>query len=88
MSGIMDPAFRGDKPGNHLQVGINRDRRFEEVFSNFSGPFRKIVAAISAGKSGRIDRGYGDSVVVGVKQVQGFSEGEPGCRDFIRHRNF
>jgi hypothetical protein len=82
MSGIMDPAFRGDKTGNHLQIGINRDRRFEEMFSNFPGPFRKIVAAISACKSGRIDRGYGDSVVVGVKQVQGFSEGKPEVQGF------
>ena len=72
MSGIMDPAFRGDKPGNHLQIGINRDRRFEEMFSNFLGPFRKIVAAITACKSERINRGYRDRIIVGVKTSSGF----------------
>ena len=58
------------------------------MFSNFPGPFRKIVTAISACKSGRIDRGYGDSVVVGVKQVQSFSKGEPKVQGFYPAEKF
>jgi hypothetical protein len=58
------------------------------MFSDFPGSFRKIVTAISACKSGRIDRGYGDSVVVGVKQVQGFSESKPEVKGFYPAEKF
>jgi len=57
-----------------MLIGINRDRRFEEMFSNFPGPFRKIVAAISACKSGRIDRRDRDRIVVKIEQIQSFPE--------------
>jgi hypothetical protein len=52
MSGIMDPAFRGNEPGNHLEIGINRDRSFDEMFSDLPGSFGEIVAAITTGKAG------------------------------------
>ena len=77
MPGVVDPAFWGDESGNYLLIGINRDRSFEEMFPNFSCSLREIMAAVSARKPGWIDRGYSDNIVIGVKQIQGFSEGEP-----------
>jgi hypothetical protein len=47
MSGIVDPAVRGNKSGNHLLIGINRDRSFEEMFSDLTRSDRVIMAAIS-----------------------------------------
>jgi hypothetical protein len=33
----MDPAFRRDESGDNLVVGINRDRGFQEMFSDLAG---------------------------------------------------
>jgi len=48
----MDPAFRGKESGNHLLIDINRDRSFQEMFSDFTRSFREIVATVTAGKTG------------------------------------
>jgi hypothetical protein len=45
----MDPAVKGNEPGNHLLIGINRDRSCEEMFSDFTGSGRVVIAAVSAG---------------------------------------
>jgi len=52
MTGIVDPAFRGNEPGNRMKIGINRDRSFDEMFSDLLGSFGEIVAAITTGKAG------------------------------------
>jgi hypothetical protein len=52
MSGIRDPAFRGNEPGNPLEIGINRNRSFDEMFSDLPGSFGKMVYAITPGKAG------------------------------------
>jgi hypothetical protein len=39
MSGIVDPAVGGYESGNHLLLGINGDRRFHKMFSDFAGSF-------------------------------------------------
>jgi len=44
MTDIMDPTVRSHEPGNDLKVSINRDRCFQELFSEFPGTFRKIVS--------------------------------------------
>ena len=36
MPGIVDPAVRGNKTGNHLLLGINGDRSFQEMFSDLT----------------------------------------------------
>ena len=79
---IVDPAFRGNESGDHLQIGIDRDRSFQEMFSKFPGSFREIMAAIPARKSGRIDSGYGNSFIRSVEQVHRFSEGDPKIECF------
>jgi hypothetical protein len=45
----MGPAVRGNEPGNLLLIGINRDRSFDEMFSDFTGSRRVVIAAVSAG---------------------------------------
>jgi hypothetical protein len=52
MSGIVDPVVRGNEPGNHLLISINRDRCFQEMFSDLPGSGGIIVATVSAGKTG------------------------------------
>jgi len=52
MSGIVDPTVRGNKSGDYLLLGINGDRSFEEMFSELTGPFGEIMAAVTAGKTG------------------------------------
>lgn len=47
----MDPAFCDDKSGNDLEFCINRDRGFQEMFSEFTGSFGEVVAAITAGET-------------------------------------
>jgi hypothetical protein len=37
MPGIVNPAFRGDEPGDNLLIGVNRNRSFQEMFSNLPG---------------------------------------------------
>ena len=88
MSGIMDPTIRSNEPGNHLQIGIDRDRSFDEMFSDLSGSFREIVAAITAGKARRIDCGNGDTFVGGVKQFHCFLEGKPEIERFYPAEKF
>jgi len=68
----MDPAFGSNEPGDHLLIGINRDRGFQEMLSNLAGSDRVIVAGISAGKPGWIDCCDGYWIIVGIKQIQCF----------------
>jgi hypothetical protein len=88
MSGIMDPTVRGNEPGDHLLIGINRDRSFAEMFSELAGSFRVIMAAIPAGKSGRIDSWYGDTIIVRVEQGQCFFEGESNVEGLYSAEKF
>jgi len=37
MPGIVDRAFGRDEPGDHLFVGVNGDRSFQEMLSNLAG---------------------------------------------------
>jgi hypothetical protein len=55
MSGIMDPAFRSNEPGDGLFIGINRDRSFQEMLSNLTSSGGVIIAGISTCKTGLID---------------------------------
>jgi len=50
--GIMNPAFRCNEPGDYLILGINGDRRFQEMFPDLAGSGGVIMARISAGESG------------------------------------
>jgi hypothetical protein len=34
--GIVNPAFGSDEPSDNLLIGVNRDRSFQEMFSNLS----------------------------------------------------
>lgn len=52
MPGIVDPAVRGNESSDDLLFGINRDRSFQEMFSDLTGSFGEIVTAVSAGKAG------------------------------------
>ena len=88
MPGIVDPAFRSDEPGNYLLIGVNRDRSFQEMFSDLAGSFREIMAAVSARKSGRIDSCYGDIFIRRVEQVHGLSEGDPKIESFYPTEEF
>jgi hypothetical protein len=58
------------------------------MFSDFTGSFRKIVAAVAAGKAGRIDSGYRCRIVFGMEQVQYFSESEPEVQGFYPAEKF
>jgi hypothetical protein len=35
--GIVDPVFGSDETGDHLLIGINRDRSFQEMLLNLAG---------------------------------------------------
>jgi hypothetical protein len=50
--GIMDSAFRYHESGDNLLINVDRNRGFQEMFSDLSGSFRVIVTTISAGKPG------------------------------------
>ena len=79
MSSVHDvtvTAFRGNESGNHLLVGISRDWSFQEMFSEFPGSFREIMAAVSAGKSGRIDSCYGNIFIGRVEQIHSLFKGQ------------
>lgn len=52
MSGIVDPAVGGNESGDYLLFGINRDRSFEEMFSDLAGSFGEIMTAVPARKAG------------------------------------
>ena len=88
MPGIMDSTVRGNKSGDNLLVCINRYRSFKEMFSEFPGSFREIMAAVSARKSGRIDSGYGNIFIRRVEQVHGLSEGDPKIERFYPTEKF
>ena len=88
MPGIMDSTFRGYKSGDNLLIGIDRDRGFQEMFSEFPGSFREIMAAVSARKSGRIDSGYWDIFIRRIEQVHGLSEGDPKIDRFYPAEKF
>ncbi len=84
----MDPAVRGNKSGNHLLIGINWDRSLDEMFSDFTGSGGVVMAAISAGKSRWVNCCYGNNIVVGVEQVQCFSESKPEVQGFYPAKKF
>jgi len=52
MTDIMDPAFRDKESCNNLQIGINRDRGFQEMFSDLASSFGEVMTAIAAGETG------------------------------------
>jgi len=85
---IVNPAFRGNKSGNHLKISINGYRSFQEMFSEFPGSFREIMAAVSARKSGRIDSGYGNFFIRRIEQVHGLSEGDLKIESFYPAEEF
>jgi len=71
MTSIVDPAFRGDKPGNNLEIGIDRDRSFQEPFSGLTGSPGIVVAGVRAGEPGRI---YGGTVDLFAPVIERFHE--------------
>jgi hypothetical protein len=58
------------------------------MFSDLTGSFGEIMATVPAGKTGRIDGGYGNSFIGRVKQVRRFSEGEPEIECFYPTKKF
>ncbi len=48
----MNPTFRYLESGDNLLIDIDDNRDFQEMFSDLSGSFRVIMAAIPTGKSG------------------------------------
>lgn len=50
--GVMNPAFRGDEPGDYLIPGINGDRSFAEMFPDLAGSGGIVMARIPPGESG------------------------------------
>jgi len=58
------------------------------MFSEFTGSFWKIVAAVPAGKTGRIDSCYGYILVGRVEQVHGLSEGQSKIKWFYPTEKF
>ena len=48
----MDPAFRDLESGDDLLINIDDNRGFQEMFSDLSGTFRIIMAAVPAGETG------------------------------------
>ena len=74
MPGIVNPAFRSDKTGNYLLIGIHRDRSFQEMFSSLPGSGWVIVTWISTGKPGWIDCCDWDRIVVAIEKIQSFPE--------------
>jgi len=51
MPGIMDPAVGCNESGNCPLIGTNRDRNFQEIFSELANPSGIIVVAISTGEA-------------------------------------
>jgi hypothetical protein len=88
VSSVMDPAFRGNKTSYNLLISINRDRCFQEMFSNLPGSFREIMAAVPTCKSGRIDSRYRNIFIGSIEQVHGLSEGEPKIECFYPTEKF
>jgi len=58
------------------------------MFSDFTGSFREIMAAVPARKSGRIDSCYGNIFIRRVEQVHGLSEGNPKIESFYPAEKF
>jgi hypothetical protein len=44
MTGIVDSAFQGNEAGNNLKIGINRNRCFQEMFSDPAGSLLSFVS--------------------------------------------
>ena len=88
MPGIADPAFWGNKSGDNLFVRINGYRSFQEMFSEFPGSFREIMAAVSAGKSGRIDSCYGNIFIGRVEQIHSLFKGQSKIEWFYPAEKF
>jgi hypothetical protein len=83
ISGIMNPAFRSNKPGYHSLIGINSNRRFQEMLSNLASSDGVIMAGVSSGKPGGINRRNVDKIIAGVEQIQCFSECVVEVKGFI-----
>jgi hypothetical protein len=46
------------------------------------------MATVPAGKTGRIDRGNRNDLIIGIKQVQGFSEDDSEVQGFYSDEEF
>lgn len=88
MPSVVDPALRGYESGDHLLIGIDGDRSFQEMFSDLTGSFREIMTAVPTRKSGRIDSSYRNIFIRRVEQVHGLSEGEPKIEGFYPAEKF
>jgi hypothetical protein len=64
---VVNPAFRYRESGNYLLIGIDSNRRFQEMFSDFPGSDGVIVTGITAGKPGRIDGSDRDCTVIRIE---------------------
>lgn len=60
MPGIVAMAVGCNESGKLMLIGIDRDRSFREMFSNLTGSFREIIAAVPVRKSGKIESCYGN----------------------------
>ena len=58
------------------------------MFSDLTGSFREIVAAVPTGESGRIDSRYWNIFLGSVEQVHGLSEGQPKIECFYPTEKF
>jgi hypothetical protein len=61
---IVNPTFRYRESCNYLLIGIDSNRSFQEMFSDFSGSDGVIMTGITAGEPGRIDGGNRDRTVL------------------------
>jgi len=64
---VVNPAFRYRESGNYLLIGIDSNRSFQEMFSDFSGSYGVIMTGIPAGEPGRIDGGDRDCTVIRIE---------------------
>lgn len=85
---VVNPAFRYCKSGNYLLIGIDSNRSFQEMFSDFSGSDGVIMTGISAGEPGRIDGCNWDCTVIRIKQFQSIFEEKIKVHGFDTTKKF
>jgi hypothetical protein len=64
---VVNPTFRGRKSGNYLLLGIDSNRSFQEMFSDFTCSDGVIMTGIPAGEPGRINGSDGDRTVIRIE---------------------
>jgi hypothetical protein len=64
---VVDPVFRYRESGDYLLIGINSNRSFQEMFSDFPGSNGVIMTGITAREPGRIDGGDWDCAVIRIE---------------------